>query len=162
MAEKGALLWAGEGCRLWAAEEPNFAVMTWEEPQSSRLAEGLDQVLRRHALQSHFVRRLDAQSLLVKRLEPLPMRAVARCEAGAVAIRFLGQGVGPTRLARMEDAATHAVRSLRAHLDQPFALTLRFGLAADGNCLLQVVDPLECEFGGTYAAVLAQLGGDSS
>lgn len=178
---KTDLLRSGEGFTLYATDDDELAIVEWEQADACRLAALLDRMLRSHALGSAFKESLSEQELLVHRVEPTALFMRATTDKEGVKAAFVDEsgavwsfdeapqldGMNPKRLTYMQDVALQVIRSLRAHLrplgfDQ-IDVTLRFGVADNGNCLLQVINPVECQLGTTdYATLCAQLGGEST
>jgi len=168
------------GCQIWSTDQVNTAVMEWESESECRLALAIALLLRKHAVQTNFVRALGHSALLVIRLEPLGLGVSVRAAQGETVVTFVGPGgekldraeaealcaIKAPRFHAMEDAAAHAARSLRAHLAamevHELTLHLRFGTGPEHETLLQVINPAECDFGAIAPeALLTQLGGDS-
>ena len=174
--EKGERLWAGEGIAVYATDQAEALILEFEAAAACEAAYQMQALLQKHTLSSSFLERLNSRSFLIRRVEPLSVQVAAEAEAGEVRLELQragdGQplsreealqepGLSPKRLERMEDVATHAARSLRAHLSlqgvERLRIPLRFGLTHDGACLLQVVNPLGCDLGTTDMGRLAQL-----
>lgn len=173
--QKGERLWAGDGLAIYATDVPGMAIMEWEDPAVCEAAIHLNNLLKRHALAPNYLGRYDRRSILVRHLEPLNIKVAAEARPGDSSVTFLDSsgrpiakhevqridGVGKGRPEMIEDVAAHAVRSLRAHLTphgvKRIRLNMTFGLAADGSCLLQVVNPLVCDLGSTKMEGLANL-----
>ncbi|HEY3366884.1 MAG TPA: hypothetical protein VGK74_17675 [Symbiobacteriaceae bacterium] len=173
---KGALLYRGDGCQTFATDNDDLAVLEWEDGKACRLAEALAEMLKRHVVISSYVRRYGPCSLVVRRMEPIPLTVEAEGLPANVVIRFVdsvGQalekadtlkvpGVRKSRLDMMEDVANHVARVVRAHLGpvEGLRVRLRFGIPAGGGCLLDMVNPLVCQLGTTdYEALCGLLGG---
>ncbi|MFZ5825795.1 MAG: hypothetical protein ACOY94_15970 [Bacillota bacterium] len=168
-------LWAGEGIAIWATDQAGRLILEFDDEAVCEAACGIQALLKRHALNSSFLERLDRRSLLIRRVAPLGLQAVVESSPGETRLTYQGtdgqplspeeakavEGVSAKRLEMMEDVATHAARSLRAHLTphgvERLRLTVRFGVAEDGTCLPQVVNPLNCELGTTDMERLANL-----
>lgn len=172
--QRGSRLWTGDGLAIYATDVAGKAIMEWEDPAACAAAHRLNDLLKRHALATNYVERYDRQALLVRQVEPLPFHVMAEAKQGDSTARFAGpdgplerhdlkkiNGVTKARVEMMEDVAAHAARSLRAHLMprgiEHLRLHLQFGLADDGACLLQVVNPLVCDLGTTDMEGLANL-----
>ncbi|MFZ5817322.1 MAG: hypothetical protein ACOY93_18825 [Bacillota bacterium] len=173
--QRGERLWAGEGIAVWATDRPSRLILEFEQEGVCEAAVRLQGLLKRHALTSSFLERLDGRSILIRRVEPLGVEAVAEAGHGSTRVTFQGSGgrsltpeeakavpgMSARRLEMMEDHAAHAARSLRAHLQpqgvEQLRLTVRFGLTDDGACLAQVINPLNCELGTTDMERLANL-----
>lgn len=174
---KGEQLFAGSGWGLFATDDKDLAIMQWEDKCAGRLAWDIHHMLKGHALSTNCVQRFGASGIVVKQLEMLAVTLRVQTTPTDTQITLLGeQGtelerkeaeqlphVKPTRLATMEDVALHTARCLRAHLaPMGFAeldLRLQFGLAAGGETLLSVPNPLECSFGTEeYEALCERLG----
>ncbi len=177
--QKGDVLFSTDGCRVYETNDGGLAMMEWEREEACELAFHLQRTLKRHALATNFRQRFGERTLVVRRLEPLSLTVLAQgaqhgaraafVDAGGTALtreeaqRLLGGR--RARLSVMEDAALHAVRTLRARLRplgvDRLSLRLRFGLSNDGCCLLEVPNPLACDLGSAdYEKLCAQLGGD--
>lgn len=164
-----------DGWSLWSTNDYDLAVMEWRQPEACELAHAIHTVVRRHALADSFVDRDGPHALIVKKLDLLPMQVLATGSQNDTVLEFLSasgspleaddptavDGVTPNRLDMINDTAIHTVRSMRAHLPQTdVALKLQFGIGPGGECLLQVINPLECDLGSTdYTALAHQLGG---
>lgn len=178
---KEDLLYSGEGFALYATRNDELAIIEWEQVDACHLAQLLDRTLRSHALGSTFKESVTEREMLVQRVEPTALHMRARAGEEGASAEFVDHsgkvwpldaapeldGMKPTRLTYMEDIALHAMRSLRAHFGplgfDGIELTLRFGVAANGDCLLQVINPVECQLGTTdYAALCAQWGGETT
>lgn len=174
--EKGERLWSGEGIAIYATDQAEALVLEFQAAEVCEAAYRLQALLKSHTLSSSFLERLDSRSFLIRRVEPLPVQLAAEAEAGTVRLELQRTadggplsreealqepGLSPKRLERMEDVATHAARSLRAHLSlqgvERLRMALRFGITHDGACLMQVVNPLVCDLGVTDMGRLAQL-----
>ncbi|MBP2019446.1 hypothetical protein J2Z79_002885 [Symbiobacterium terraclitae] len=169
---KGERLLVGEGMAVWAADKPGGLILEFADEAVCEAAFRIQQLLERHAVPTGFVERLGSRILLARRLELLPVEVVIEAAPGQVDVAFRAGGrtldraeaeslLTPDRLERIEDLAAHAARSLRAHLSlrgiAHLRARLRFGLTEDGACLLQVVNPLECELGSTDMRQVAEL-----
>lgn len=174
--EKGEQLFQGDGWQVWATNQAGLALVEWSDEHLCEVAFRLQALLKRHALALNFVERLGSRSLVVRRVEPLAASVVAEVAPGETAVTFIGsdgaslspeelrkaEGLKPDRIEMMEDAAAHAARSLRAYLKGPLRIQLHFGRTDEGECLLQVVNPMECDLGTTDWETLAdQLGGEA-
>lgn len=173
---QGERLWAGEGIAIYATDQAEALILEFEAADACEAAYQLQALLKKHTLSSSFLERLTSRSFLIRRVDPLPVQVSAEATAGEVRLALqraadgeplsreealAEAGLKPTHLERMEDAATHAARSLRAHLSlqgvERLRMPLKFGLTHDGACLLQVVNPLGCDLGTTDMGRLAQL-----
>lgn len=168
-------LWTGEGIAIWATNWADRLILEFDDEAACEVACRIQALLKKHALTSSFLERMDGRSLLIRRVEPLGLQAVADSSPGETRVTFAGtdgqplspdeakqvDGVSAKRLEMMEDVATHAARSLRAHLGlhgvERLRLIMRFGLTDDGACLPQVVNPLNCDLGTTDMERLANL-----
>lgn len=172
--QKGDLMRNLPGCKVWATNDSDLAIMEWDQEESGELAYQIQRLLRRHALSTNFMDRLSRASLVVRQLELLPLAVVAKSAAAETALEFYGSaggrldpadlnevpGAKPTRLDMITDTATHAARSLRAYVHSDVELRLSFGIGPDGQCLLAVINPLECHLGSaTTADLITKLGG---
>ncbi len=176
--EKTSLISKSEGCKLWATNDYDVAILEFESEAACNVAVRLQELVRKHALMTNFIERGGATNLIVRSLEPIGLKVVARTTANDTQLSYEGSqgqplemddvvrypGATPSRREMMEDTATHVARSLRAHLadDGVTDLTVRleFGLGGQGECLLQVINPLLCDFGNPEMSVVyAQLGG---
>lgn len=177
--EKGQLFYSTEGCQIFATSDPEVALMEWERSEVCRVASLLHELLRRHALSTNFLEEWSESALAVKRLDRLQLTVAVRCGRHETALKWIGTAgtvlekdealripdVNPARLDMMQDTAVHAARSLRAHLavlggESP-QLHLTFGLGPVGECLLEVINPLACDFGTEdYDTLYSQLGGN--
>lgn len=175
MITKGDLLFRSDGMRIFATQDSGLAVMEWDRPAVCGLAHALHTVLKQHALNTAFLDRLGQHALVVRRADRLDL--VAEATGGReTALRWLRAGDGkeipegeltgipgvkPARVDMMKDAAVHSARSLRAHLHgERLLLRIRFGITDEGDCLMEVPNPLDCDFGSTeYDRLAAQLGG---
>jgi len=170
--QKGERLRAGEGMAVWGTGQPGGLILEFENESVCEAAFRIQQLLERHAVPSNFVERQGSRMFRVRRLELLPVEVLTEAGPGQVAVAFCAGSrpldraeaealVTRDRLDRMEDLAAHAARSLRAHLSlrgiARLRARLRFGLTEDGACLLQVVNPLECELGTTDMGQVAEL-----
>lgn len=177
--EVGDLLYATDGCSIYATNDLNLAVMEWEDEGACRLSQSLHQIIKSHALATNYMGKLGAQRLIVRRLEPLPVTVTVRADPHEIALELLtddGQaipleaaaevpGIKEKRLDMIVDTAQHVARTLRAHLAptgvEHLELKLSFGIGTQGECLLQMPNPLVCSLGTTdYNALCTQLGGD--
>lgn len=177
--EVGELLYATEGVSTYATNDENLAVMEWETEPLCRLSLRLHEIIRSHALFTNYIERLSARRLVVKRLEMLPVTVAVSTDPHDTSLRLLADGgvvipleeateipgLKPKRLDMMVDTAQHVARTMRAHLllsgVQHVELKLSFGVGTQGECLLQMVNPLHCNLGTTdYEALCTQLGGD--
>jgi len=170
--QTGERLWAGEGMAVWGTDHPGCLILEFEDEDVCEAAFRIQQLLASHAVPSSFVERRGGRMFLVRRLELLPVEVLTQAGPGQVDVAFCAGGrtlsreeaearLKPDRRERMEDLAAHAARSLRAHLSlrgiAHLRARLRFGLTEDGTCLLQVVNPLECELGTTDMRQVAEL-----
>lgn len=173
--QRGERLWSGEGIAIWNTNQAERLILEFDEVAPCEAACRLQALLKKHALTSSFVERLDSRSLLIRRVEPLSLQVVVETSPGQTKLAFHGTdgqplkpdeakampGVSAKRLEIMEDVATHAARSLRAHLTpqgvESLRLALRFGITDDGTCLPQVVNPLTCDLGTTDMEQLVHL-----
>lgn len=161
--QRGEQLWSGEGISIWTTDQAERLILQFEEERVCEVACRIQALLTKHALSSSFLERLDSRSVLFRRVEPLPVQAVVEATAGDARLTFQGDvdGMPKARLAMMEDVAVHAARSLRAHLSlhgiERIRSVVRFGLTSDGACLLQVVNPLNCDLGTTDMERLADM-----
>lgn len=173
--QKGERLWSGEGIAIWATDQEERLILAFDDPSVCEAAHAVQLLLRRHALNSSFLERLDSNSFLIRRVEPLPLEVVAESIPGETRIVFQGltgdalspeevlalEGLSPKRVEMMEDLVMHAARSLRAHLTlhgvDHLRLVMRFGVTADGACLPQVVNPRNCDLGTTDMEQLANI-----
>lgn len=176
--ERGSIIFAGSGMTLFATDDSELALMEWERPEVSRLAEGLGELIQRHALATSLVERWGDRALVTKRLNYLELTVLAEASGQEVALRWKGpEGTELTeeqvralplmddyRLEMMVDSAVHTLRSLRGHLTLldlgDVRLRLRYGITPAGQCLMDLINPLEAEFGTTdYDWLTQQLGG---
>jgi len=174
--KRGNRLWSGEGIALYETDLADRLMLEFEDEAVCEAAYRIQTLLRRHVLNSSFEERLGGRTFLIRRVEPLDVEVVAEAEPGEVRLAFAGAGGTLTReqalaalgrqsrLEKMEDVGAHAARSLRAHLSlrgiDRLRLRLRFGITADGTCLLQVVNPLGCDLGtNDMRKLTALLGG---
>lgn len=155
------------GCEVWSTDQADIAVMEWESEAACRLALSVQTILRRHAVQTNYRDSAGLTSLLVTRIEPLGFAVSVQAAQGETAVSFIGADgkteaqTSPDLTGVLEDTAAHAARSLRAYLASELRLHLSFGIGPAHQTLLQVINPVECDFGSTDPAVLlAQLGGD--
>jgi hypothetical protein len=176
-ATKGNLEFQAEGWALYATDNPDVQVLEWENECAARLAWALHEMLRRHALSTAGLGRLGDHAVYVKRLELIELMMEVDSTVNDTKLAFVGKmgtrftdrkeaervpGAKPTRLKTMEDAGLHAARALRAHL-LPLGLTdlklrFQFGVGPGGETLIQVPNPLDCDFGSTdLEAICAQL-----
>lgn len=171
---KGEQVYAGEGWGLFASDVEDVAIMVWEDDRVGRFAWCLHQTLRSHALSTNGLQPFGHHGVAVKQLDLLELTLEVRTTHNDTQLTIFGRlgaplnreeaervpHCKPTRLATMEDVALHTARTLRAHL-APMGLTdlvlkLRFGIAKGGETLLQVVNPLDCDFGTTDYAELCE------
>ncbi len=173
---KGERLWAGEGVAVYATDRADRLILEFADETAGEAAFRIQELLRRHALATSFEERLTGRCFLIQKVTPLTVEVAAEAAPGEVNLTFLEGGreisraeaeasLTPQRMDRVEDAALHAARSLRAHLSlrgvQRLALRMRFGLTDEGACLMQVINPLECRLGSDdMNEVAALLGGD--
>lgn len=173
--QRAERLWAGESIAIWATDQAGRLILEFDEAAACEAACRIQALLKRHGLSSSFLERLDRCSLLIRRVEPLNLRVAVESSPGKTNLTFQGtdgqvlspeeakavEGISAGLLEMMEDVAIHAARSLRAHLAphgvERLQLTVRFGVADDGTCLPQVVNPLNCELGTTDMEQLADL-----
>lgn len=170
--QKGERLRAGEGVAVWATGQPGGLILEFDDETVCEVAFRIQQLLARHAVPSSFAERLGSRMFLIRRLDLLPVEVLTEAGPGEVAVSFCAGGrilsraeaealLARGRVERIEDLAAHAARSLRAHLSlrgiAHLRARLRFGLTEDGTCLLQVVNPLECELGSTDMGQVAEL-----
>ena len=174
--EKGKRLWSGGGMAVYAADRPGRQIVEFDDETAGEAAFRIQELLARHALSTCFEARLSGRAFLVQKTTPLAVEVQAEAAPGRVDLTFLegGREIGreeaearlaPERLQRIEDAAAHAARALRAHLSlrgvERLQLRMRFGLTDEGACLMQVINPLECRLGSEdMQEVAALLGGD--
>lgn len=153
--------------------EADLTLMEWEDAAACDLAYRIHETLRGHALRTNCVERRGEKSLLVKPLTPIPLTVQVAGSRNDTTVTFCGPNGASlsreealrvplskaSRIDRMEDAALQAARVLRAHLATDgaaaFRLSLSFGLTSEGECLLQVINPLECQFDTADLATLA-------
>ncbi len=173
--QKGEQLWSGEGIAIWATDLADKLILEFDDASVGEVAYAVQMLLRRHALNSSFLERLEDGSFLIRRVEPLPLELVAESAPGQTSLLFRGStgealgrdqllavdGVSAKRVEMMEDLVIHAARSLRAHLTlhgvDHLRLVMRFGITGDGACLAQVVNPRNCDLGTTDMVRLANL-----
>lgn len=173
---RGAVLFRGEGCQTFATDVDDLAILEFEDPACCRAADTLAKVLKRHVVITSYVEPHGERSLVVRRLEPIPLTVEAVSRAGEVTVRFVDgnggglfkedvlhvPGVRKARLDMMEDITQHVARVVRAHLGAAEELRIRttFGIASGGGCVLDVVNPSACRFGTTdYETLCGLLGG---
>jgi len=157
-----------EGCTIWSTTDRDLAFMIWEDQSVGHLADILNRLIREHALSTNLVECRDDKLMVVRQLELLPYRIVTQSGGHETTVQIDNPSrvkISPERLDMMQDAAQHAARSLRAHLAPhgigEISMTLSYGLTRTEDCLLQVINPLHCDFGsGDYALVSRWLGGD--
>jgi phosphoribosylaminoimidazole-succinocarboxamide synthase len=165
--QKGSLMYTGVGYEIWSTDDDAHAIMEWTDECACRLSYLFHKALKRHALATNALERLGPHSLVVSRLQPLPLGLVVRATANNAELQMLGAedlvlerseaeavpGVKPTRLPVMEDVALHTARTLRAYLlkegVEELELRLAFGIAPSGECQLQAINPAECRLGST-------------
>jgi len=168
LLEKAEELHRLEGCVIWSTTDRDLAFMIWDDPAVGRLANGLNRLLREHALSTNLVECRGETLMVVRLLELLPYHLVARSGGHETAVEIHNQSeveIAPERLDMMQDAAQHAARSLRAHLApqgiSEVLVTLSYGITPKSDCVLQVINPLQCDFGShDYGKVSNWLGGD--
>lgn len=177
MLQKGTQLYGAEGWGLFATDDGAYAVMEWENECAARLAWLIHETLRRHALNTNGVQRYGSRGLLVRDLKMVEVTVVVRATEHDTELTLKGRsgaaidrdkaarvpGAKPSRVATMEDVALHTARTLRAHLAplgvNELSMQLHFGIGSNGECLLQVPNPLECSFGDVDdEAICSQLG----
>lgn len=179
MITKGDLLFRSNGFCIFATQDSDVAVMEWERPGVCDLAHAIHLVLQHHALNTAFLDRLGQHGLVVRRADRLDLVVEVSSGPRATSIRWLkasdgrdipeGEltaipGVKPSRIDMMKDSAVHAARSLRAHLhSERLLLRLRFGVTDEGDCLMEIPNPLDCNLGShDYTRLTAQLGGTAT
>lgn len=173
--ERGERLWAGEGIAIYATNLEERLILAFDDPAVCAAACQIQSLLKKHALTSSFMERLDGRSLLIRRVAPLGLQLAATASPGESQLAFQStdgrpltpdearqvDGVTKSRLEMMEDVAVHAARSLRAHLlphgIEQLRFIARFGLTSDGACIMQVTNPLNCDLGTTDMQRLANL-----
>ncbi|MGE5673286.1 MAG: hypothetical protein ACM3XM_05315 [Mycobacterium leprae] len=173
---EGNQLYAGMGYAM-VANDDDTAIMEFANPEACQLAYAIQRTLKRHALCTNCLEPFDGkQSLLVRRIEPIPLTVLTRCVDGEARVEFRDRsgvkldkpdaiqagGIKPGCLDMIEDIALHTMRTLRAYFGpaEGLALKLLFGRTASGETLLQVIDPDDCNLGSKdYAALCGQLGG---
>lgn len=157
-----------EGCSIWSTTNRDLAFMIWDDQSVLHLADVLNRLLKDHALSTNLVECRGDRVMVVRQLELLPYHLVARSGGHETTVEVHNQSkvdINPERLDMMRDAAQHAARSLRAHLAQheinEISVRLSYGLTWTRDCVLQVINPLQCDFGThDYAQVSKWLGGD--
>lgn len=172
-------LYAAGGYKVYATNNSDLNIMEWESGDACRLARLIHRLMRKHALFTTYHDDLGHRSVLVKAIERLPVTVRVESSGSDTKLQLLAPGgetlteeealgytaVTKSRMEMLTDCATHAARSLRAHL-APFEipgviLNLTFGVGPAGDCLMQVIDPVSCDLGSTdYATLYIQLGGD--
>lgn len=177
--EKTDLIGVTDGCEHWATNDPDIGVMEWESEIACQVAFRLQELIKKHALSTNFLDRLGNHALIVRQLQLLPVLLVPRCTVHDTHLEIsdgagtllekreakLLSGVTHSRLEVMVDTATHVARSVRAHLAgagvTALSMPMRFGLGGQGECLLQVINPLACDLGlKDMSALYKQLGGE--
>lgn len=176
---KGDLLFGSDGLAVFATHDPNLALMEWKRREVCALAHTIQRVLKQHALNTTFIDRLGEHALVVRRADRLDLVVEATSGTRESSLRWLSTdgggeisegeltgipGVKPDRVDMMKDAAIHSARSLRAHLHgDRLRLRLRFGTTGEGDCLMEVPDPLDCDFGpAPYDQLIVQIGGTAT
>lgn len=179
--QKEDLLYSEEGCRVYRTSDGEHVVWEWEAEPVCRLVHAIHTTLRRHALGSSYVGPFGLCGVLARGLTPLPISVTVTAKPTAVSAEYRsvdGQrltrqeaealpGVGPGKMAVVEDTALHTARTLRAYLSPAgitdLTLVLGFGMAATGECQMQVVNPLRCAFGSLdFDTLYGYLGGEKS
>lgn len=179
--QKLELLLTGEGYRVYQTSEDDCVVWEWDAEPVCRLAQSIHTTLRRHALGTCYEGPFGPSGILARGLTPLPFWAEVKVQPTAVAVTYclsdgtpLEQeaaqglpGVGPGKMTAVEDSTLHTGRILRAYLWpaglSDMTLALEFGVAATGECQMQVINPLKCSFGSMdYEDLCRYLGGDKS
>lgn len=174
--EKGELQYQADGWAMYATDDDDLQIMEWEDGCAGKLAWMLHEMLRSHALSTNALQRMGDKSILVKRLELIPVTVHVTSTANSTDLKFIGSHgatltpkevkqvplAKASRITVMEDVGLHTARSLRAHLAAlgltDLELNLHFGIEPGGACLLKVPNPLECSFGSTdHEAICAQL-----
>lgn len=180
LLQKTDLVLEAEGYKVWQTNDYDIAMLEFDDESTGEVATRLQELVRKHALCTSFMERRGYRTFIVRKLDPLPVRLVARCTAHDTALSYESiqgvplemadviriPGVTPSRREMMEDTAAHVARSLRAHLldDGVTEVTVRleFGLGGQGECVLQMVNPLHCDLGrSTMSELYVQLGGGS-
>ncbi|BAD41843.1 hypothetical protein [Symbiobacterium thermophilum] len=168
-------LWAGDGLAVHATDRADRLILEFEDETVCAAALRIQEILVGHGLATSFAARFTSRSFLIRKVQPLPVEVAAEAGPGEVRLAFRDgdrelsreeaeAALTPERLERIEDAALHAARTLRAHLSlrgvERLQLRMRFGLTEEGACLMQVMNPLECRLGSEdMKEVLALLGG---
>lgn len=168
-------LWTGAGVAVYATDRADRLILEFADEMACAAAVRIQEILAGHALATSFVARFTSRAVLIRKVQPLPVEVVADAGPGEVRLAFRDgdrelsraeaeAALAPERLERIEDAALHAARTLRAHLSlrgvPRLQLRVRFGLTDEGACLMQVINPLECRLGSEdMKEVFALLGG---
>ncbi len=168
LLEKEEELQRIEGCSIWSTTDRDLAFMIWDAPSVSRLAAELDRLLRDHALSTNLVECRGNNLMVVRKLDLLPYHLEVRSGGHETTVDLHNQSKTEIETGwrdMMQDAAQHAARSLRAHLAPrgigEISVQLFYGLTRSNDCVLQVINPLQCDFGSQdYDQVTRWLGGD--
>lgn len=180
LLEKTDLLSESEGLKVWQTNDYDIAMLEFNDESTGQVVMRLQEIVRKHALSTNFMERRGYRTFIVRKLDPIPVKVVARCSPNDTALSYESSegvplemqdviripGVTPSRREMMEDTTAHVARSLRAHLadDGVTEVTVRleFGLGGQGECILQMINPLQCDLGDSSMSELySQLGGGS-
>jgi len=168
LLEKEKELQRLKGCAVWSTTDRDLAFMIWEEQSVGHLADVLNLLVKEHALSTNLVESRGDKLMVVRQLELLPYHLLASSGRHETTVEVHNPSqakITPWQLDMMQDAAQHLARSLRAHL-LPYGIRqtsvrLSYGLTRKDDCLLQVLNPLECDFGSQdYVQVANWLGGE--
>lgn len=179
--QKEDLLYSQEGCRVYKTSDGELVLWEREAEPACRLVHAIHNTLRRHALGTSYVGPFGLRGVLARGLTPLPVSVTVMAQPTAVSAVYRSgdgepltkeeaaalPGVGPGKMAMVEDTALHTARTLRAYLAPAgiteLTLNLEFGTAVSGECQMQVVNPLRCAFGSLdFETLCGYLGGEKS
>lgn len=180
LLEKTDLLSETDEYKVWQTNDYDIAMIEYEDEATAQVVMKLQELVRKHALCTNFMERRGSRTFIVRKLDPLPVKLVAHCTLNDTVVSYESAqgvplemaevvrvpGVTPSRREMMEDTVAHVARSLRGHLmdDGVTELTVRleFGLGGQGECILQMIRPFQCDLGtSNMLALYSQLGGGS-